>query len=43
MSKDTGKIPKRNLYKTDKYWTLEAYKAARMLNNKEKKPANKKV
>ena len=32
MSKDRGKIPKREMYKIDRQWTLEDYKTAQMLN-----------
>ena len=34
MSKDRGKIPKREMYKIDRQWTLEGYKAAQMLNTR---------
>ena len=42
MSKDRGKIPKRDMYRTDKYWTLENYTAVRMLNNEERNPRTRK-
>ena len=42
MSKDRGKIPNRDMHKTDKYWTLEDYQAARMLNNEAKDPRGRK-
>ena len=37
MSKDKGKIPKRELYKTDRQWTLDDYRAVQMLNNEMEK------
>ena len=43
MSKNRGKIPKRDMYRTGKYWTLlEDYAAARMLNNEERNPRTRK-
>ena len=33
MSKDRGKILKREMYKINRYWTLDNYKAVRMLSN----------
>ena len=42
MSKDRGEIPKRNMHKTDKYWTLDDYRAVRMLNNEERNPRTRK-
>ena len=32
MSKDKRKVPKREMYKTDRQWTLEDYRAVQMLN-----------
>ena len=37
MSKDKGKIPRRELYKTDRQWTLDDYRAVQMLNNEMEK------
>ena len=34
MSKDRGRTTKREMYKTDRQWTLEGYKAAQMLNTR---------
>ena len=36
MSKDRGKRPKREMYKTDRHWTLDNYKAVRMLSSETK-------
>ena len=42
MSKDRGKIPKREMYKTDRYWTLDNYKAVKMLSKETKGPQKRK-
>ena len=38
MSKDRGKIPKREMYEIDRYWTLDNYKAVKMLSNETRSP-----
>ena len=43
MSKSRGKIPKVNMYRTDKQWTLDHYMAVRMLNNKCLNPRTRKI
>ena len=42
MSKDKGKIPRRELYKTDRQWTLDDYRAVQMLNNRKEQTKKEK-